>query len=96
MERANFKRTALSTGLGEAIKTFREAQTITQEKLAKNCEFDPVDLTAIEKGEYRLTLSDLEKLAEVLKVRPYQLLALGETFAMRKERQGQRSRRQKS
>jgi len=92
MKRVSFKRTALSTGLGKAVETFREAQALTQGKCARDCELDPVVITAIEEGEYRLTLSDLEKLAEVLKVRPYQLMALGETLAMREERQGKKKR----
>jgi transcriptional regulator with XRE-family HTH domain len=81
-----FKHTDLSRRLGEAIKTLRTNAEMSQRKLAKKLGIDLIILKAIEEGEYRLTLPDVEKLSEVFKLRPSQIMALGETVADRKSR----------
>lgn len=80
-----FKRTDISRGLGEAIKTLRNAAEMSQQKLAKKLGVELIIIKAMEEGEYKLTLPDLEKLSEVFELRLYQLTALGETYQRVKE-----------
>ena len=79
--------TAFRTGVGVAVRTFREAEGMERAKLAELAEFHLGELDAIEKGEYLdLGVWGLERIAAPLRIRPSQILALGETFADRKGR----------
>jgi transcriptional regulator with XRE-family HTH domain len=79
MKRPPFERTTLSAGVGEAVRTFRKVAEISQQQLAERVGFDLVVIEAIEEGEFRLTLGDIEKLAETFNVEVYRLVALADT-----------------
>lgn len=58
------------------LRRLRKAQGLTQEELAHLAEIDRSYLGAIERGEYRLTVVTLGKLASGLRVLPAALVEL--------------------
>jgi transcriptional regulator with XRE-family HTH domain len=80
-----FKRTPLTAEIGEAVQAFRKVAGMSQEKLESRSGLALIIVKAIEEGEYRLTLGDLEALAKALKVEEYVLVALADTFQRIKE-----------
>jgi ribosome-binding protein aMBF1 (putative translation factor) len=85
VNKESVKATPLSKGFGQAIQHFRAATSLDQGELAKKVKIEKVVLEAMEQGEYKWTVIDLEKLATALGLYGYQIVCLGETFAMKAE-----------
>ena len=64
---------------GEALRAVRKERDISQEALGHECEFDRTYVSLIERGLRSPTVRAVVRLAEVLKVRPSELLARMET-----------------
>ncbi len=56
------------------IRLFRFEQNISQEELAFRCELDRTYISAVERCIWNVALGNIEKIAEALKVEPWQLL----------------------
>ncbi len=64
----------LAQKIGQAIRTCRVDQKITQEKLALLCNIDRSYLGRIERGEVNITVLKLYEIAHILEVEPQILL----------------------
>lgn len=82
---------AFIKGVGQAVKTFREAESLDLAGLAKKAGIKQELLERIEQGKHsKVTLGEIDELAAVLRVRPYQIVLLGETMADRQTRKRRR------
>ncbi len=64
--------------LSHNIKSYREANKLSQEKLADICELHRTYIGAVERGERNITLSTLEVIAKALDTDIKNLLSDGE------------------
>jgi transcriptional regulator with XRE-family HTH domain len=62
--------------LGRRIKALRLRQELTQEALGERAELNYKYLGAIERGERNLSLKQLLKIAQALRVDPHELLTI--------------------
>ncbi len=58
--------------VGQRIKTIRKTKKLTQEKLAELIGIEPQSLSYMETGKFSPSPDTLQKLGEVLEVRPYE------------------------
>lgn len=65
---------SLRGALAFNIRQFRFEQKVSQEELAFRCELDRTYISAVERCIWNVSLSNIEKIAEALKVEPWQLL----------------------
>lgn len=63
--------------LGQAVRSERERQGISQEQLALRSDVNRTYWGAVERGEENISILTLYKVASVLKVKPSALLANG-------------------
>lgn len=63
--------------LGAAIRRARTSGGLSQEALAAEAEIDRSYMGGIERGEHNLTVMNLKRIADALKLKPSQLLAEG-------------------
>ncbi len=56
------------------IRTHRVDMALSQEDLALSAELDRTYVSAVERGRWNISLSNIERLAEVLEVEPWKLL----------------------
>jgi transcriptional regulator with XRE-family HTH domain len=56
------------------IRLFRSENGISQEELAFRCELDRTYISAVERCIWNVSLGNIEKIADALKVEPWQLL----------------------
>jgi len=59
---------------GAKLRSIREAKQVSQEELANNCGFASSHISRIENGLTNPSLSHIVKIAEVLKVKPKELM----------------------
>lgn len=59
--------------LGKRIREIRKSQNLTQENLAELVGVESPSISNIENGKYYPTNENLQKIADVLKVKPYEL-----------------------
>ena len=64
----------LQNALGRNLRTFREAEELSQEAFAERLGFHRTYWAGIERGERNLTLRSVEKIADKLKIEPLLLL----------------------
>ena len=65
---------------GQALREIREGRKLSQERLALEAQFDRTYVSLIERGIKSPTIRAVVRLAEVLKVRPSQVLQRMEVF----------------
>lgn len=61
--------------LGAAIRRARKAEGLSQEALAVDAQLDRSYMGGIERGEHNLTIMNLTRIADALRVKPSELLA---------------------
>ena len=59
---------------GKVIKQLREERGLSQQELADYSELDRSYISDMERGRYNPTLNTVYKLAEILKVKPNEIL----------------------
>ena len=59
--------------LGKRIREIRKSQNLTQDSLAELVGVESPSISNIENGKYYPTNENLQKIADVLKVKPYEL-----------------------
>ena len=59
---------------GVKLRSVREAKKISQEDLANDCGFAPSHISRIENGKTNPSLSHIVKIAQILKVKPKDLM----------------------
>ena len=59
--------------LGDRIKFLRKAKNYTQERFAERIDIEPQSLSNIERGKFAPSIETLQKIANALKVQPYEL-----------------------
>ena len=59
--------------LGNRIKTIRKARKLTQEQLAEYVNIGTPNISYIENGKFAPSIDTLQKIAQALKVEPYEL-----------------------
>ena len=59
--------------LGQRIKYFRKLKGLSQDDLAEKLELSTRSLGNVETGRYFMSLTNIEKLIEVLDIEPYEL-----------------------
>jgi transcriptional regulator with XRE-family HTH domain len=64
----------LQRALGLNLRSFREAEELSQEAFAERMGFHRTYWAGIERGERNLSLQSVEKIAEKLKIEPLLLL----------------------
>ena len=64
----------LKEAFGKVIKELREQQGLSQQELGDYSEVDRTYISDLERGLYYPTLNTVYKLAEVLKVKPHELI----------------------
>jgi transcriptional regulator with XRE-family HTH domain len=64
----------LQVALGRNLRTFREAEELSQEAFAERLGFHRTYWAGIERGERNLTLRSVERIAAKLKIEPLLLL----------------------
>jgi transcriptional regulator with XRE-family HTH domain len=74
--------------MGNAIRTFREGNSLTVEEVAEQAGIPLDEYLQIENGEMEATWGDLRRIAKGAKVPLPQLLALQEEIADREHREG--------
>ena len=60
--------------LGKNIRYYRYQNRLTQEKVAERCELSPRYVSDIENGKGNISIDTLNKIAGILKVKPYLLI----------------------
>jgi len=60
--------------LGKKVRSLRQAQNMTQEKMSYACDLDRTYLVDIEKGKRNPSVLVLQKLAKGLRIKPKDLL----------------------
>ena len=58
--------------LGRKIQSIRKSRKLTQEKLAELINIEPPSLSYLETGKYAPSIETLQKLSEVLDVKPWE------------------------
>lgn len=66
--------TELSIAIGYLIRNKRKELKITQESLALQCSIDRSYMGRIERGEVNITILKLYEIAQILNVKPLELL----------------------
>ena len=61
--------------LGKRIQEIRKSRKITQEQLAELVSMDTSSISNIENGKYYPSSENLDKILEILNVRPHELFA---------------------
>jgi transcriptional regulator with XRE-family HTH domain len=64
----------LQQALGQNLRSFREAEELSQEAFAERMGFHRTYWAGIERGERNLSLQSVEKIADKLKIEPLLLL----------------------
>jgi transcriptional regulator with XRE-family HTH domain len=64
----------LKEAFGKVIKKLREQRKLSQQELADYSEVDRTYISDLERGLYYPTLNTIYKLAEVLKIKPHELI----------------------
>jgi transcriptional regulator with XRE-family HTH domain len=64
----------LQRALGRNLRSFREAEELSQEAFAERMGFHRTYWAGIERGERNLSLQSVEKIADKLKIEPLLLL----------------------
>lgn len=59
---------------GSVIKTLREERGLSQQELADYSEVDRTYISDLERGLYSPSLKTIYKLAEILKLKPHELI----------------------
>jgi transcriptional regulator with XRE-family HTH domain len=67
-------------GVGHKIRKVRELRSLTQEKMANELGMTTSGYSRIERGEVKLSIDRLERIAEVLGVQPIDLTNFDETI----------------
>jgi transcriptional regulator with XRE-family HTH domain len=60
--------------LGNRIRDFRNELSLSQEKLAFECDLDRTYIGSVERGERNISALNFRKIAKALKVKPIDLL----------------------
>ncbi|MBL7840156.1 MAG: helix-turn-helix transcriptional regulator [Cyclobacteriaceae bacterium] len=60
---------------GQVIKQLREQNGLSQQELADYAEIDRTHVSDLERGIYHPSLNTVYKLAEILKIKPSELIA---------------------
>ena len=64
----------LQRALGQNLRSFREAEELSQEAFAERMGFHRTYWAGIERGERNLSLQSVERIADKLKIEPLLLL----------------------
>ena len=64
----------LKTAFGSVLKELREEQGLSQQELADYAEIDRTYVFELERGKYYPSLNVVYKIAEVLNVKPHDLI----------------------
>jgi transcriptional regulator with XRE-family HTH domain len=64
----------LKEAFGKVIKELREKEKLSQQELADYSEVDRTYISDLERGLYYPSLNTVYKLAEILKVKPHELI----------------------
>jgi transcriptional regulator with XRE-family HTH domain len=64
----------LKEAFGIVIRELREQQDLSQQALADYSEVDRTYISDLERGLYYPTLNTIYKLAEILKIKPHELI----------------------
>jgi len=75
---------------GEALREIRTSRAISQEELAFGSGFDRTYISMVERGVRSPTIRSLVKLADVLKVRPSEIVARMESMLPKSKPHGKR------
>jgi transcriptional regulator with XRE-family HTH domain len=65
--------------IGSNIRRYRRALGLSQEKLAELAGLHRTYVGAVERGERNISVKNIEKIAKVLGIEPYQLLLPGKS-----------------
>lgn len=71
--------------LGENIHSLRIKQQLTQEQLAELCDLHRTYIGAMERGDRNVSLNNIVKVAQALKVTPSELLKYDSKIQLKKE-----------
>lgn len=66
--------------LGVNVRIRRKKLKFTQMNLSEVCGLKRSYISSVERFERNITLSNLDKLAQALQVKPHQLLVMGKNF----------------
>ncbi len=66
--------------IGHKLKKLRELKNLTQEYVANQLEITQSNYSRIENNEIELSLNKLEKIADVLEMKPEEILAFDEKY----------------
>jgi transcriptional regulator with XRE-family HTH domain len=69
------RKNAVLRKFGAAVRRHRRMASMTQEEFALKCEIDRSYLGGVERGERNLTLVNVIKICDALKVNPSEMLA---------------------
>lgn len=69
------RKNAVLRKFGAAVRRYRRMASLTQEEFADLCEMDRSYLGGVERGERNLTLLNVIKICDTLKVNPSEILA---------------------
>lgn len=64
----------LKEAFGTVVRELREQQGLSQQALADYSELDRTYISDLERGLYYPTLNTIYKLAEILKIKPHELI----------------------
>jgi transcriptional regulator with XRE-family HTH domain len=81
----NKRKNAVLRKFGAAVRRFRKQSDLTQEAFADLCEIDRSYLGGVERGERNLTLVNVIKICDALKVNPSVMLADLDKWPKRKD-----------
>lgn len=70
----------LKEAFGSVIKTLREEKGLSQQELADYSEVDRTYISDLERGLYYPSLNTIYKLAEILKLKPHELIQKVDTL----------------
>lgn len=68
------RKSAVAVALGKVLRARREAMKITQERFAEKVDLSKNYIGNLERGEYEVAISTLQKIATVLKTKPSELV----------------------
>lgn len=68
------KKSAVAVALGRVLRARREALDVTQERFAERVDLSKNYIGNIERGEYEIAISTLQKIAVVLKTKASELV----------------------
>lgn len=69
------RKNAVLRKFGASVRHFRRMAELTQEEFADICEIDRSYLGGVERGERNLTLVNVIKICDALKINPSEMLA---------------------